>query len=342
MQLSLCKVGPFASFLRALALLVGLAIAGCSSGPSATSSDGPHDAVAITTTKWSYHDDPGVEMRTTHYAIYSTISDDAFRRDLAQTMEGALQEYQRIAPGVPIGGADDKPMDCYIFATRDQWKYETLARTGASAPIYLSIQRGGYTLHDVYISYDCDRAETPSIAAHEGWHQFASRHFKGRLPPFLEEGIATMFEDIEWDNGLPRWNLARNRNRLQALRAAVEGNYVIPLSELIRLNAGDVVRVSNNRIDAFYSGSWAFATFLWTAEDGKYRPAMRRLISDIADGTVYDPTGVHANAQLNWTPDGVRPMLEHYLGMPFDQINAAYKKYITKVAFDDYAAQWRN
>jgi len=33
-------------------------------------------------------------------------------------------------------------------------------------------------------------------------------------------------------------------------------------------------------------------------------------------------------------------MLEHYLGMSLDQIDAEYQKYIRKIAFDDYAAQW--
>ena len=48
---------------------------------------------------------------------------------------------------------------------------------------------------------------TYSVAAHEGLHQFLARHFKSRPPPFLEEGMACMFEDVKWDGDLPRWDL---------------------------------------------------------------------------------------------------------------------------------------
>ena len=132
-------------------------------------------------------------------------------------MEGALGEYHRVAPGVPLTST---PMKCFVFGTREQWVDFTRRNTGPDAFWYLKINRGGYTVRDWYVSYYVGEKATLSVAAHEGWHQFASRHFKGRLPPFLEEGIATMFEDLRWtalDGGpgtdLPRWNLLINRDR---------------------------------------------------------------------------------------------------------------------------------
>ena len=94
------------------------------------------------------------------------------------------------------------------------------------------------------------------------------------------------------------------------------------------------------QIEAFYAEDWAFATFLWSADGGRYRPALRHLIADTAAGVVFDPTGVHDNAQLPWSPAGVRPMLEHYLGMSLEAIDAEYQKFIRKVAFEDYNQQW--
>ena len=64
------------------------------------------------------------------------------------------------------------------------------------------------------------------------------------------------------------------------------------------------------------------------------------MMSDIADGSVFDPSGAHKNANLPWNPSGVKPMLEHYLGKSLDAIDAEYQDYIRKVAYDDYAAQW--
>jgi len=326
------KARPFPSSI--LYLLSSILFVSCA---ATAKLDGPGAAAPVDTQPWSYKSAPGTLLKTQHYNIYTTESTPDVLRSVPQVMEGALAEYQRIAPGVPL---TERPMDCYLFANKGQWIDFTRKHTGVQAGIYLQINRGGYTIRDWYVSYYVGDAATYSVAAHEGWHQFVSRHFKGRLPPFLEEGIATMFEDILWQGDLPQWNLSINRTRVQGLRRAVEGKYLYPLSELVGMHAGNVVNQSGNRIEAFYSQDWAFATFLWAADNGKYRPAMRQLMSDTADGTVFDPTGVHKNAKLPWNPIGVKPMLEHYLGMNFDSINAEYQKYIRKVAIDDYAAQW--
>jgi len=317
-----------------LLLITSVLLNGC----TGTQLQGPTAPAVTHSEPWSYGDDDGVLIHTDHYNIYTTIRDPDIRRRLADVMEGALGEYQRIAPGVPL---TNRPMDCYFFRNREEWVDYTRRHTGADAYIYLQIGRGGYTVRDWYVGYYLgSTAATMSVAAHEGWHQFASRHFKGRLPPFLEEGIATMFEDITWSDDLPRWNLAINRSRLQSLRAAVEGKYLYPLPELAQKHAGNVVAQADNRVEAFYGESWAFATFLWEADNGKYRPILRKMISDIADGSAYDPSGVHRNAYAPWNPAGVKPLLEHYLGMSLEEVDAEYQKYVRKVAFDDYAAQW--
>jgi hypothetical protein len=315
-------------------IVAALLLSGCASSPF----QGPDKPAIVHTEPWSYGTDDGVLIHTDHYNIYTTIGDADVRRRLADVMEGALGEYQRVAPGVPL---TNRPMDCYFFRNREEWVDYTRRHTGVDSYIYLKIERGGYTVRDWYCGYYLgSTAATLSVAAHEGWHQFASRHFKGRLPPFLEEGIATMFEDITWSDDLPRWNLAMNRSRLQSLRSAVDGNYLYPLSELSQKHAGNVVAESGARVEAFYGESWGFATFLWAADNARYRPMLRSLISDVADGTAYDPTGVHRNSMAPWNPAGVKPLLEHYLGMKLEAVDAEYQKYVRKVAFDDYAAQW--
>jgi hypothetical protein len=327
---------PLRSAICILHSALLLILVGCaSSGPQLT---GPSAPAAAETHPWSFNDDAGIVLYTAHYHIYTTIPDADIRRRLPDVMEGAFGEYQRIAPGVPVSS---KPMDCFLFRNREEWEYYTRENTGVQATTYLRISRGGYTLGDRFATYNLGSiGATLSVAAHEGWHQFAARNFKGRLPPFLEEGIATMFEDISYEDDLPRWNLSQNRSRLQAVHDAVLGNYLYPLDELVTKHAGDVVAGSDNRVAAFYGENWAFATFLWCAEDNKFRPALRRLMSDTADGTVNDPTGVMRNSQSSWNPAGVQPMLERYLGMNMAQMNIEYQKFIRKIAFDDYAAQW--
>ena len=185
------------------------------------------------------------------------------------------------------------------------------------------------------MSYNLGLNSTASVAAHEGWHQFASRNFKGRLPPFFEEGLATTFEGVDFKDNLPRWNTAINPLRAQALRRTLEEKHMLPLEFLIRTHAGEVVKQGGEAIDAFYSQSWAFAKFMREAEGGKYAPALRLWLAETAAGTVFDPSHSHTRAGLPWNPAGVKPMIEHYLGMSLPDIEKAYLKYVRKVVYEE-------
>jgi len=299
--------------------------------------EGPSQLVQVTSQPWHENGYDGLVLSTPHYQIYTTISRDDAWQTLAQTLEGAYVEYQKIVPGVK---PSDKPMPCYVFGNYQQWRRFTIGRTGADSKVYLQVMNGGYAFEDMFVAYYMNDAATRSVAAHEGWHQFVSRNFKGRIPPFLEEGIATMFEDLEFEGDLPRWNLSVNRSRLQHLRQAVEGNYLYPLQTIVGLHAGNVIDQSGTRIMTFYAESWGFATFLWNGQDQKYRPALQKMLADIANGTVYDPTGAFQNRNRPWVAAGVQPILEHYLGQPLSQIDVEFKQYIQKVAFDQYSQQF--
>lgn len=279
------------------------------------------------------------EIRTEHYTIYSTIQDrpDLLNR-VGQLMEGAYGVYKTLAPTVP---PTNHPMLCYLFNTRLEWIDFTRLRTGRDASIYLQITRGGYTLHDWYVAYFIGDIGTYSVAAHEGWHQFVARHFKGRLPPFLEEGMACMFENVEWDNDLPRFNLSLNPARELSLRKAEDEGELFSLKDLVVLHAGQVVGRSDVRIQAWYAQDWAFARFLREGENGKYRPALQKLLADTAAGTVYDPTGSLRVRYLGWNPAGVIPLLEHYLGEDLSVTDQAYQQFMHKVAYEEMNQQFQ-
>ncbi len=299
--------------------------------------DGPRKPAPVTVQKWTCGKIPGKCLTTPHYLVYSTVNSDDFSRQLAQLMEGALGQYHRLAPQVPLS---EKPMVCFMFDKRWQWADFTRLNTGADASVYLQINRGGYTIRDWYVAYFIGDVGTLSVAAHEGWHQYVARHFKDRLPPFLEEGLACMFENVWWDDDLPKWNLSINPTRTQGLRHAIENKRLWPLGQLIAMHAGQIVNEPGDRIEAFYGQSWAFARFLWEAEKGRYRPALQKLLTDTAAGTVPDPTGTNAWKAGNWNPAAVRPMLEQYMGMDMEAIDRAYQAYIREVAFQEFSAQW--
>jgi hypothetical protein len=328
---------------RQLALvLLLLILGGCEVAPKSRLGhwDGPQLLSNSSVEAWEFRGDPAARrLKTEHYLIYTTIKNPEMAALLPQVMEGALSQYQKVAPGT---GASDTPLECFIFNQRDEWEAFTKSHAGPDASIYLQIRRGGYSIKDRYVAYDIGRYATASVAAHEGWHQYVARHFVGRLPPFLEEGLACMFEGISWKDDLPRWNLSINQVRVQALRRAVENNKLWPLERIVAMHAGEVVEENGEKVDAFYAQAWVFAKFLYEAENARFRPNLQRWLSETAYGTVYDPTHTHNKAGGAWNRAGVKPMLEHYLNMDFATIDKLYQAYLRKVAYDEYSAQWNS
>lgn len=321
-----------------LGLLVCLS-AGCAAEQRLGRWEGPSAPAPASIVAWGSAEGVGRCVHSEHYRIYTTIQDDQIVSLLPQVMEGAMTMYRQLAPDVP---PTDRPMDCYIFRVRAEWDAFTRLSAGPDAVVYLQIRSGGYTVGDRYALYYIGREGTLAVAAHEGWHQFVGRHFTGRLPPFLEEGIACMFETVTWQETVPRFNLSVNPRRAMELRKAMESRRVQPLEKMLAMHAGDVVGDRMEKIDAFYAQAWVFARFLWEGDDGRHRPALQRLLADTAAGAVRDPSRSHVRAGAPWNRNSAGPMLEHYLGMSMQELDAAYRAFMHKVAYDQFSLQWRS
>lgn len=313
--------------LRLVSVAVALLAAGCTA---------PFDPVASTNRyiafdRWSQDGFDGVNVKTDHYLIHSTIENRDTLETVARVMEGALRQYQQFAPGVRMSA---RPLECFIFARRGEWAEFTREHTGTDATIYLQINRGGYTVRDWYVAYFIGDVGTYAVAAHEGWHQYVARNFKSRLPPFLEEGIATMFETIDWSGSQPRWRLGSNRTRAEKLRRGIEQNDLWPLEKLVTMHAGDVVNLPGERIELFYAQNWAFAMFLWDADNQRYRPALQRMLCDLSVGTAPETLHIRTTGGELWDPASAEPLLEHYLAMNLREIDEKYQSYLRRLAND--------
>lgn len=321
----------------AFSLLIAAVLTGCTAPLGKWT--GPETAAPFSAEPWSYNGEPGKVLRTAHYLIHTTITDPQSQDRLAQIMEGGNAQYRSFAGDFPTS---EELLRCYVFARRQEWADFTQRNTGADASIYLQISRGGYTIGDWFVSYSIGEKSNHSysVAAHEGWHQFVARHFKTRLPPFLEEGTACMFETVEFVNDLPRWNTSINPARVLALRNTIDEGKLWPLEKLITMHAGDVVRLPGDRIEAFYSQSWAFARFMCEYNKGEYLPAFRRMLADTARGDPNDTTQAVRKALNLWSPASVKPLLERYLGKQMGEIDREYQQFIRHVAFEQLQAQW--
>ncbi len=296
---------------------------------------GPGMLSPVRVEPWTYGGEPARRVITPHYVVYATVANDDFLESIGQLMEGAWRNTGGLRPRVP---ETDHPMECYLFATRPQWARFTKDNTGVDSSVYLQINRGGYTVRDWYVAYFLGDVGTFCVASHEGFHQFAARHFKTRIPPFMEEGIACLFEDVTWDGQLPRWDLSVNYGRQTALRRAVEKGLLLPLRDLAGMHAGQIITKSSDQIAGFYAQCWGFARFLWEYHGGHYRPALQKILADAGDGTLYGGGVPTFAGGLYWNPRSAKPMLEHYLETDFATIERQYRDYLIELAHASRAA----
>jgi hypothetical protein len=316
------------SFL--LLLLLGVGLTGCAQSTKIKTYEGPDAAARLKAEPWGYGDRTGQKVRSQHYVLLTTIDDTEVVDAVGQVMEGAFEQYRKVAPSTSVDKT--RPMECFLFQYRNEWANFTQAHTGADAPIYLQINRGGYTVGDRFVAFFIGDIHTYSVAAHEGWHQYVARHFKHRPPPFLEEGLACLFEQVKWDGKLPRWDLSANSNRIRGLRNAVETRSLIPLKKLISMHAGQVVEQTTFQVETFYAQNWAFARFMWDADGGRYRPALQAMLADAASGKLYRDGVARDPASTDWDPNSAGPILERYFGMPLASIEREYRAYVRKIA----------
>ena len=214
---------------------------------------------------WPNEYGDGIVIKTAHYEIYSTLLDPLILRQVPGFMESAHSAYQSQLPE-PI--ETKTHFVTYLFADRVQWEEFTKKFAGPNAHIYLKIKKGAYYLNGACVAYNIGRTRTFSVLAHEGWHQFNSKHFAYRLPSWLDEGVATLFEVSQKNNGGFDFLPERNGGRLQSLKMAMAQNKIIPLSKLITLNPGQLVEDTDS-IKAFYAQSYALVRFLREEDYGK-------------------------------------------------------------------------
>ena len=213
---------------------------------------------------WENPYGPGLKIQTSHYEICTTLMEPLMLRRLPFFLESAYDAY---CSQVPDPVVSNRLFRTYLFGERSQWEAFTREATGPQAETYLKIQRGAYALKDVCVAYNIGLERTFSVIGHEGWHQFTFRHFKFRIPSWLDEGIAMLFEEFRFEENRYVFEPQNNLIRLGALKLTLQNHRMLPLRDLIELNPGQVLHgadeVGNQEyVMAFYAQAYALVRFL--------------------------------------------------------------------------------
>jgi len=290
--------------------------------------------------RWDNPYGDGLVINTANYRLYTTYLEPLTLRQLPSFLESAFRAYQSQLPR-PL--ANTEPSIVYLFASRDQWESFTRDTAGADAEVYLKIQAGAYVTKGVCVAYDIGRRQTFSVLGHEGWHQFNQRLFVYRLPSWLDEGIATLFETCRYEQGQFVFNPGANLMRLGALKQTLLTGQAIPLDQLLLLNPGQVLTGYNgdpNGAPAFYAQVYALVRFLREDNYGIRLRAYHAMLLGAAHGDwPLDQALLEAAANrrialtVGWNMRVSRDLFIYYFGEEMTTINAQYEAYCRKITY---------
>ena len=287
--------------------------------------------------KWENKFGPGLRLVTEHYEIYTTLLEPLMLSQVPGFVESCYRAYNNQIPS-PV--ETTSRFTVYLFAKRSQWESFTDGFAGRQAPLYRKIRIGAYYLNGVCVTYNIGREKTFSVLGHEGWHQFNSRHFRYRLPSWLDEGIAMLFEVSRYDEGLFYFEPVKNLYRLGPLKKALAENKIIPLSRLLAINPGEVVGANDDAVAAFYSQSYALVRFLREDDYAKRLGNYHQLLVDGLNGDWVLPERQRKIAAdrnialtVRWNRIVGPKLFENYVGNNIRQIENEYLQFCRKIVY---------
>ena len=288
---------------------------------------------------WNNQYGPGLKLTTAHYEIFTTLLDPSILRHCPGLIESAYKAYNLQLPE-PI--ETRVKFTIYLFANRRQWEDFTNNFTGEQAEIFRRIKAGAYCHNGVCVAYDIGSERTFSVLAHEGWHQFSSRHFKFRLPSWLDEGVAMLFETHAAGDGTFGFEPAENAYRLDALKKTLSKDKMLPLRNLIATTPGDVLATDQTEaVMGFYSQSYALIRFLRETGGGERLGDYHRLLADGLRGDwpldeVSKKIAADRNIPRNilWNHLVSLVLFHEYIGDDYEPVEKEYMAFCRQIVAD--------
>lgn len=222
-------------------------------------------------------------MHTARYRVHTDL-EYALAEDLGRRMDAMYDEYARRLSNFDAPRSGSK-FDVYLFARRKD--YLKFVGPGMANTF-------GVTVPDLNIvaSFleEQGRDNLRATLKHEAFHQFAHSVIHKNLPPWLDEGMAVMFQEGIWTGRSFRLGQVPPR-RVRQLRHDIANGRVVDFRQMMILPleqwnaATERDRFAGGRN---YNQSWAMCHFLvYAGEDGKpkYRARFLDMLKRIQNGT---------------------------------------------------------
>lgn len=278
----------------------------------------------------------GTRIKTAHYSIFTTSSDDLAQQVVPAFLEAARRNYLELT-ALPEKQLS-KSMPVYLLASRDQWLSLTKSIVGeqAAAP-FMAIQNGGYCYNDVCVYWTMRGMSTLLVAAHEGMHQFLHHYLKDQLPIWMEEGLCTLAEGYQIGEHSVVFTPDMNAARFADLQSAIARRLWLPMKDLLPMDSGGPDGPYTERRTAYYGQLWALAHFL--KNDPRYRAGFESLLSDAAQGNLHKALKANPASMANLRKMGriynktvSIPLFKYYISDDLEAFEKDFKQYAIKLA----------
>jgi hypothetical protein len=203
--------------------------------------------------------------KTRYYILHTDVSPRHTLEAIAR-LSAMAEEYHNRTKG--FSGTIRRRLPVYLFASADGY------RAAGGPPKTAGLYTGQRLMA---------RASGPRtwhILQHEGFHQFAHRAIGGRLPIWINEGLAEYFGHGLWTGDEFVTGLIPP-GRLRRIHAHILAGRLVPFPEMLTMSHAEWnARMSMRN----YDQAWSMVHFLVHADDGKYRKAFSRHINDLSKG----------------------------------------------------------
>ena len=322
-------------------VVVGSALlpGGCSTSSSSTPTNPPTTRTApvqrfvAERERWSYMGNDGWTYYTPSATIHTTITDRLMLIRIPSFVELAQVHARTAMTMLP---PTDEPVTTFLLGSRSQWATMTKKLLKDRAGVYLSIERGGFSIGSTGVYYNLGPRDSFTIAAHEGWHQYAHSVMVDRLPVWLDEGIACYLEGFRWDEiepDTPRFLPWANLERYDQLRKAHASGSLMSLHTLVSNRPQDLMATDQGggRVLTYYAQHWALVHFFREYQGGRYASGLGQVLQLGVQGQLLDAMDPNDARTMRMRRSGAGVLSIIAPGVPLRELDRQYQSFVNDI-----------
>jgi len=205
------------------------------------------------------------KYNTKYYVLYTDLDKDMAREAVVRITAMAHEYYTRTRS---FAGRISTRFPLYLYKDSASYRQHPGVIPG-SAGIY-----NGRTL----VATAPRSGRSWRVVQHEGFHQFAHKMIEGRLPVWLNEGLAEYFGNGLWTGDSMTVGLI-SPSDLARVKAMIKNNSLMSLDKMLAMSH----QTWNSGLSSRnYLQAWSMVHFLVHGDNGKYQKALSGYIRDLS------------------------------------------------------------